>query len=248
MRSDARTAGRDIVLVHGGWHGGWVWERLTPLLSAAGHRVHAPTLIGLGDREAEFHAGIGWQTHVDEVADLITKGNMLGVVLVGHSYGGGIVTGVADRVPERISALVYLDAIVPQNGVPDWVGFPRERQDAMRMGAERFGGLRVPPPDPSVWGIQPGTAEHRDLQQRLTPHPIKTMMDAPELSERWQGVPKKHYLVAAGPPPSRFTGVHAALTGKPGWRTSSVVGGHEMMWTHPNELAAKLLDILGEQT
>jgi pimeloyl-ACP methyl ester carboxylesterase len=137
------------------------------LLSAAGHRVHAPTLIGLGDREAEFHAGIGWQTHVDEIADLITKSDLIDVVLVGHSYGGGIITGAADCVPERIYALIYLDAIVPQNGVPDWVGFPRERQDAMRAGAERFGGLRVPPPDPAIWGIQHGTAEHRDLQQRL---------------------------------------------------------------------------------
>jgi pimeloyl-ACP methyl ester carboxylesterase len=178
---------------------------------------------------------------------LITKSDLIDVVLVGHSYGGGIITGAADCVPERIYALIYLDAIVPQNGVPDWVGFPRERQDSMRSGAERFGGLRVPPPDPSVWGIQPGTAEHRDLQQRLTPHPIKTMMDAPVLSERWQDVPRKHYLLAAGPPPSRFTGVHAALTGKPGWHTDMVAGGHEMMWTHPGELAAKLLAISDPQ-
>lgn len=234
------------MLVHGGWHGGWVWQRLAPLLAAAGHRPHTPTLTGLGDRAAECDAEVGLQTHVDDILNLLPGLRSNAVVLLGHSYGGSIITAVADQLPERIAALVYLDAVIPTDGIPGWQGFPPERQQAMLAAASGLGGLRVPPPDPALWGFVPGTPAHQDLQQRLTPHPIKTMMDVPRLSGRWRSVPRKHYLLAAGPPASRFSHLHAALTGKPGWASALVTGGHEMMWTHPRELAASLLPILDE--
>ena len=234
----------DVVLVHGGWHGGWVWQRLTPLLAAAGHRVHTPTLTGLGDRAPEFHAQVGLQTHVDDIVQSVVGLGARPVTLVGHSYGGSIITAVADQTPERVSALIYLDAIIPMNGVPGWQGFPPERQQAMLAGAQTLGGLLVPAPDPALWGFVPGTPAHQDLRQRLTPHPIKTMMDPPQLSGRWLSVQHKHYLLAAGPPASRFADVHAALAQDPGWTTALVTGGHEMMWTHPDELAAALLPLI----
>jgi pimeloyl-ACP methyl ester carboxylesterase len=248
MQAEARQpkAGRDIVLVHGGWHGGWVWQRLVPLLVAAGHRVQAPTLTGLGERASEFHAQVGLQTHVDDIAQSVFGQGSDNVMLLGHSYGGSIITAVADQMPERIAALIYLDAIIPTDGVPDWEGFPPERQEAMRAGAQSLDGLRVPPPDPALWGIRSGTPAHHELRQRLTPHPIKTMMDMPRLSGRWRSVPRKHYLLAAGPPASRFSGVHAALTKDPAWTTAVVAGGHEMMWTHSRELAAALLPLLND--
>lgn len=96
----------DVVLVHGGWHGGWIWNRLVPLLAIAGHRVHAPTLTGLGERAAEFTPGVGLQTHVDDVLGVVGSLGPDPVTLIGHSYGGSLVTAVADRVPERIAALV----------------------------------------------------------------------------------------------------------------------------------------------
>jgi pimeloyl-ACP methyl ester carboxylesterase len=232
------------VLVHGGWHGGWVWQHLTPLLAAAGHRVHTPTLTGLGDRASEFHAEVGLQTHVDDILQVVQDLGSNAVTLLGHSYGGSIITAVADQVPERIAGLIYLDAVIPTDGVPGWQGFPRERQEAMLAGAQGLDGLRVPPPDPALWGFVPGTPAHQDLQRRLTPHPIKTMMDVPRLSGRWQSVLRKHYLLAAGPPASRFSAVHATLAHEPGWTTALVAGGHEMMWTHPHELAAALLPII----
>jgi pimeloyl-ACP methyl ester carboxylesterase len=235
---------RDVVLVHGGWHGGWVWQRLAPLLAARGHRVHTPTLTGLGDRAPEFHAEVGLQTHVDDILQLVRDRRSSAVTLLGHSYGGSLITAVADQVPERIAALVYLDALIPADGVPGWHSFPPERQAAMLAGARVLDGLRVPPPDPAIWGFVPGTPAHRELERRLTPHPIKTMMDAPRISGRWQSVPRKHYLLAAGPPASRFSHVHAALVHEPAWATALVAGGHEMMWTHPHELAEALLPIL----
>jgi pimeloyl-ACP methyl ester carboxylesterase len=235
---------QDLVLVHGGWHGGWAWQRLAPLLAAAGYRVHTPTLTGLGDRAAEFDAQVGLQTHVDDIAQCVLRLGPHPVTLLGHSYGGIIITAVADQMPERISSLIYLDAVLPTDGVPGWRGFPPERQQAMLAGAQSLGGLLVPAPDPAFWGFVPGTPAHQDLQQRLTPHPIKTMMDAPRLSGRWKSVARKHYLLAAGPPASRFSGTHAALTADPEWTTALVTGGHEMMWTHPQELADAVLPLM----
>jgi pimeloyl-ACP methyl ester carboxylesterase len=214
------------------------------LLAAAGYRVHTPTLTGLGGREPEFHAQVGLNTHVDEIAQLVLALSPNAVTLLGHSYGGSVITAVADQMPERIAGLIYLDAVIPTNGVPGWQGFPRERQEAMLASAQGLDGLRVPPPDPALWGFVPGTPAHQELQRRLTPHPIKTMMDAPRISGRWQSVPRKNYLLAAGPPPSRFSDLHAALAHEPGWTTALVTGGHEMMWTHPHELAAALLSII----
>jgi pimeloyl-ACP methyl ester carboxylesterase len=229
-----------VVLVHGGWHGGWVWERLAPLLAAQGHVVHTPTLTGMGERCAEFTPEVGLQTHVDDVLRTIDALGPGPLTLIGHSYGGSLITAVADAVPDRVTALVYLDAVIPTDGVPGWQGFPPERQAQMLAGAERLGGLRVPPPDPSIWGFEPGSPDHAHLQQRLTPHPLKTMMDVPRITGRWKLVASKCYLLAAGPPASRFAHHHAACQAEPGWTTAVVPGGHEMMWTHPEDLAQAL--------
>ena len=98
------------VLVHGAFHGGWCWRKLTPLLRAAGHEVHAPTLTGLGERVHLATPEVGLDTHVQDVCKLLEYEDLSGVVLVGHSYGGHVIAGVADRAPERLAHLVYLDA------------------------------------------------------------------------------------------------------------------------------------------
>lgn len=229
------------MLVHGGWHGGWIWDRLVPLLSAAGHRVHAPTLTGLGERAGEFTPDVGLRTHVDDILGVVASLGPEPVTLVGHSYGGSLVAAVADAVPERIGTLVFVDAVIPVDGVPDWNGFTSERRDAMRAAARALDGHRVPPPDPSIWGLEPGSPAHRDIAARLTPHPIRTMLDAPRLGGRWTQSSRKFYLLAADTRTARFRATHAELSATPGWATAVVPGGHEMMWTHPHELAGALL-------
>lgn len=104
-----------FVLVHGGGHGGWCWEAVALRLRSVGHTVHAPTLKGLAERQGELEPGIGLSTHVDEVAELLRN---LGepAVLVGHSYGGMVITGAADRAPSCVRWLVFLDAAIPRNG------------------------------------------------------------------------------------------------------------------------------------
>ena len=104
------------VLVHGGGHGGWCWQRLAPLLRAEGHDVHTPTLTGLGERSHLVRPETDLDTHVTDVAAVLEYEDLTDVILVGHSYGGMVITGTADRVPDRIAQIVYLDAASPRDG------------------------------------------------------------------------------------------------------------------------------------
>src|SRR5882757_3615170 len=105
-----------FLLVHGAWHSGRCWERVAPLLEAAGHRVSAPSLTGFGDRAHLLGPEVGLDTHVDDVVRTILDEDLTDVVLVGHSYAGLVVSSAANRVPDRIGRLVYLDAMVPLDG------------------------------------------------------------------------------------------------------------------------------------
>lgn len=105
-----------FVLVHGAWLGGWAWKHVTPRLRMAGHEVFAPTLTGLGERVHLAHPGVGLETHIQDVVNVLVFEDLQQVTLVGHSYGGIVITSVADRTPERLAQLVYLDAFVPEDG------------------------------------------------------------------------------------------------------------------------------------
>ena len=105
-----------FLLVHGAWHSGRCWERVAPLLEAAGHRVFAPSLTGYGDKAHLLGPEVGLDTHVDDVVRVITEEDLSDVILVGHSYAGLVVSSAANRIPERIAHLVYLDAMVPDDG------------------------------------------------------------------------------------------------------------------------------------
>ena len=104
------------LLVHGAWHSGESWQRVVPLLESAGHRVLAPSLTGHGDKGRLLGPEVGLDTHIQDIVGLILENDLTEVVLVGHSYAGLVVSGVADRVPDRIAQLVYLDAMVPESG------------------------------------------------------------------------------------------------------------------------------------
>lgn len=105
-----------FLLVHGAWHSGQAWDRVVPLLEAAGHRVLAPSLTGYGDKAHLLGPEVGLDTHVDDVVGLIIEEDLTDVVLVGHSYAGLVVSSAANRVPDRIAQLVHLDAMVPEDG------------------------------------------------------------------------------------------------------------------------------------
>ena len=104
-----------FVLIHGAWHGGWCWKKVSPILREAGHETYSPTLTGLGERSHLLSRDIDLNCHIQDVVNVLEYKGLKDVVLVGHSYAGMVITGVADRCPERLAQLVYLDAFAPQN-------------------------------------------------------------------------------------------------------------------------------------
>lgn len=165
----------NYVLVHGGWFGAWCWYKVVPLLQAAGHSVYTPTLTGVGEQAALLTPEIGLDTHIQDVVNLIETKDLQQVILVGHSYSGMVITGVADRVPDRIAHLVYLDAVVPRDGqsLVDTAPFigAMLRREANKNGD----GWRVNPPRGGTFGI----TKEPDLslvRSKVTPQPLKTFL------------------------------------------------------------------------
>ena len=120
-----------FVLVHPAWLGGWCWRKVTPLLRARGHEVFTPTLTGLGERSHLAKRDIGLETHIQDVVNVLEYEDLSRVILVANSSGGVVITGVADRLPERIARLVYVDAFVPEDGQSLLDIIPPERRPVM---------------------------------------------------------------------------------------------------------------------
>ncbi|MEV4014119.1 alpha/beta hydrolase [Nonomuraea angiospora] len=179
---------RTYVLVHGSWAGGWIWSRLIPLLKAAGHEAHAPTLPGLAERGDDPRgAEIGLSAHIDDLLGYLERAELEQVTLVGHSYGGMVITGVAGRAPERVSALVYLDAFVPEPGQSCFDLVPWLPGVFAELSADSAGGFALPL-DPAALGVDdPGDADW--LRARSTPMPVRTHSEPLPGPARPEGVP-----------------------------------------------------------
>ena len=139
------TSSPTFLLIHGAFHGGWCWRRVGDLLAATGARVFAPTMTGLGERAHLLNDEVGIETFFRDAIGVIEAEELTDVVLVGHSFGGAVITGVADRVPGRIAQLVYLDAVVPVAGQSALSCLPAETQ-AIRSGARSVTRLAISPP------------------------------------------------------------------------------------------------------
>jgi pimeloyl-ACP methyl ester carboxylesterase len=140
-----------FVLVHGGWAGSVVWRQLAPRLRKAGHEVYAPTLTGIGARKHLLNREIDLDTHIQDVIGVIDDADLSDIVLVGHSYGGMVISGAADRVPEKIASLVYLDAFVPENGQSCFTMSPPDRRPVTVPGEDWL----VAPRTSAGFGLKP---------------------------------------------------------------------------------------------
>jgi len=233
-----------FVLVHGAWHGAWCWERVVPLLTAGGHTVETPTLAGLGERTAELGPEIDLETHVAEVTASIAPDGPRDIVLVGHSYGGMVISAVVARRAERIASLVYLDAFVPEDGQALFDLALPGRAEGFREQARLHGeGWRVPVPTPQGMGIV-DEDDARWLAERLTPQPIATFEQPvrfgaedpdPEL------VPRIYIHCIPDPPSPTFVPFADWARSTPGWTLHELATGHDAMLTVPDNLARLLL-------
>ena len=233
-----------FVLVHGAWHGGWCWRDAAGRLQSAGHRVFAPTLTGLADRSHLLTRETGLETHILDIVNLLEWEELDDAVLCGHSYGGMVVTGAADRAAGRLKALVYLDAFVPADGQSLSDMAPPERVDGMlRDAAERGDGWKVPPLPASAWLDDP--AQQAWVQLKVTPHPLRCFTDPLPLTGAWRTVGRKMHILAAANDPSPFPAIHAGVASKPDWLCRRIAGPHDLMISHPAETAALLLKAAG---
>ena len=162
----------NFVLVHGAWHGGWCWQRVTSLLQQQGHRVYAVTLTGLGERAHLLSPAITLDTHIDDVISAIEVEELSDVILAVHSYAGMIGTAVADRIGKHLKHLVYVDAVLPKPG-ESWSSTQSAATQQQRLAAaQATTRFSFPPPDPEVFGLI--DADHAWVKRRQTPHPGNT--------------------------------------------------------------------------
>jgi pimeloyl-ACP methyl ester carboxylesterase len=228
-----------FVLVHGSGCGGWIWQKLTPILRQAGHTVFTPTLTGVGDRSHLLNCGVNLTTHIQDVASLLSYEDLSEVVLVGHSYAGMVITGVAARLPERLKRLVYLDAYVPADGQTEADLWPPEMRAAIQADEAAGRGLRQPP-SPDFMGItDPQMAIW--MKERLTPHPLAAYYEpVPMGNARSAALPRAYIHCTAGPTSPVFA-PFAEKARAAGWQGFELATGHCAMLTMPREVADILL-------
>lgn len=226
-----------FVLVHGAWHGGWCWDKLTPLLESEGHQVFTPTLTGLGERSHLLTTQTDLITHVQDIVNVLEYENLSDVILVGHSYAGMVISGVAEKAAKRLRQLIYLDAYLPENGktVNDY-------NKAGASSAEVENSNRLPVCcTPQVFGVT-NNEDIKWMSSRLGDHPFKTLTQSLQLTSDNDKQPKKtfiqltewsQFVEASERAKSKGFGYHKFLS-----------GGHDAMISKPKELRDILLKFI----
>jgi pimeloyl-ACP methyl ester carboxylesterase len=230
-----------IVIVHGGWGGGWEWTDVARRLRTQGHEVFTPTLTGLGDR-SHLTGTINLSTHIADVLALFTFEALNDVVLCGHSYGGMVVTGAADQVPDKCKCIIYLDAFVPRDGESLRDHFPELVDPLTARAAERADG-RAPLPDELVPPADEVDEALRAYMARVRPHPIATMTDPIQLTGAIERLPRAYVHCTGG---GDVMGAIAARARTDGWLYRQMPTPHDLQLYDPDG-TAKVIDELAHE-
>jgi len=232
------------VLVHGGGHGGWCYQRVARMLRAAGHEAYAPTLTGLGERSHLLSPEVDLDTHIADIAAVLHYEDLREVILVGHSYGGMVITGAADRAAGRVVRLVYLDAANPVNG-QSLVDVSGPIIEAVRPFGQVVDGVELVLLPSAEAGMMYGVTDPGDLAwmaQRLTGHPWKCFEQPLKLTDEaaYQAIPQYHIVCTstlATRDPNLMGQARAA------GRLWDIDTGHDLMLTEPRAVADALLEV-----
>jgi pimeloyl-ACP methyl ester carboxylesterase len=226
-----------FVICHGAWDGGWYWKEPSALLRKFGHEVYTPTLTGLGEREHLATSETNLDTHIQDIVNVCVYEGLQDVILVGHSYGGTVVTGVAERIPERISDLVYVDAYELNDGqsIADLFGNSPVVEQIIGL-ANQFGdGWRVPFPS------------EESYDPRHIAHPLQTMLQKLEVKNPKASSLPRTYIACTerGENPVYAPIVLCAKQAKSyDWRYYELATGHNPNETMPLELSNLLNDLV----
>jgi pimeloyl-ACP methyl ester carboxylesterase len=227
-----------FVLVHGAWHGGWCYSRVADLLRARGHRAFTPTMTGLGERSHLATADISLSLHVTDIVNVLRYEDLRDVVLCGHSYGGLVISGVVEAVPERIAALVFLDAFVPEDGQSLHDLVPESNRVRQLETAAANGGF-IPAIPAANFGVN--ESDRAWVDANCVPHPLETMRQGLRLNGARERVAHKTYLRAGTYRSIPFEAAREALSAKPDWVVEVIPSGHDVMVDAPEALASALI-------
>jgi len=230
-----------FLFVHGAFHGGWCFDLVRPLLEKEGHTVLTPTLSGVGERAHLAALGsINLDTHIQDVVNMIEWNDLTDIILAGHSYGGMVITGVADQIPERIASLVYLDAMTPNDGDTVFSLLPALLEPFTQFSAAHDGKLVAPFP---AAGFGVGEEFQAWVDSKLTLHPICCFTQAIRLTGKHKQVKQRMMVYNSRDIgiPTPYPDDYEALRGKDGCHVYALAAGHDLMVDGAADLATILL-------
>ena len=238
--TQAQTAPKTFVLVHGTWHGGWCWRRVADALERKGHKVYAESLTGLGDRSHLLTKDVNLTTHVNDVVNLIRWEDLKDIVLVGHSSAGFVITQAAEQIGPSVASIVYLDAFVPQPG-DSLISLANPAPRKAMEDAVARGDLVAKPVPAAAFKVNEKDRAWVDAQ--CTPHPLAAVAQKIEAAGARETIARKTYIRATGWDSPVFDQTLARMKTAPGWKTYEVMSGHDVMLDQPDRLVEILLEV-----
>jgi pimeloyl-ACP methyl ester carboxylesterase len=233
----AADLARTFVLVHGAWHGGWCWRAVADILASLGHQVFTPTLTGLGERSHLMSHAITLDTHIDDIVSLFERERLSDVILCAHSYGGWPVSGALEYISSQVSAIVFLDAHVPEDGER---GVTKSHHRQKIETAMNAGIPYTEPPLACEFWVKPENRAY--VQSKMTGQPVGVSQQPIRLTGARERIANKMYIRADGFPSKTFNDYRDTVRGR-GWETESVPCGHDVMIDEPELLTEILLRV-----
>ncbi len=225
MNDHSNSIQKTYIFIPGGWHGGWVFDPILQKLERLNKKCIALTLPGLEPEQDNLNKIINLDTHIQFVIDIIIRENITDIILCGHSYAGMVMTGVADKIPEKIYGLIYIDAYIPENGDNCWSLTSEAYRNVFATGAGKDGyTVEVPP----------GT------ENRRRPHPLATFMQKVNLTGNHEKIQNRAFIYLTGWEGTPFTKQYERFKNSKDWHVETIHAVHNVMRERPEELTEVL--------
>ena len=231
-----------FLLIHGAWHGGWVWNEISEILRYQRYSVSTPTLTGLGEKKHLLSSKITIETFIEDVVNHIIFENLNNIILVGHSFAGSVISGVADKLKDRIQKLIYFDAMILIDGQKPFDISPKETVEQRIELAKKFGNnISIPAPSADAFGVF-DIKKSLLLEEKLTPHPLSAFQSKLILkNEVGNGIPLSYIFCTK--PVYKSLESSREVVRKMKWPIFELNAGHDAMLTHPKETLNLLMKI-----